>query len=103
MPTKPNTNTGSFLEFYKILKLLSGKHTAEELPYHIIVPSLPGYAFSTGPPLEREWSCEDAATILNKLMVGLGFGDGYIVHGGDLGSMIARIMAVQFEQCKGMS
>ena len=85
------------------MQRLRGKYTPEELPYHIIVPSLPGYAFSTGPPLETEWACEDAAYLMHKLMVGLGFGEGYTVHGGDLGSMIARIMAVEYEECKGMS
>lgn len=91
------------MEFLKILNHLRGRYSPAELPYHVIVPSLPGYAFSTGPSMETEWACEDAARILNKLMIGLGFADGYVIHGGDIGSMIARIMAANYESCKGES
>lgn len=34
-------------------------------------------------------------------MIGLGFGQGYVVQGGDLGSFIARAMAVKHDECKG--
>lgn len=76
-------------------------YSPEELPYHVIVPSLPGFAFSTGPPLDAEWTCEDTAHIMDKLMVGLGFGAGYVAHGGDIGSMVARVMAATCDSCKG--
>lgn len=44
---------------------------------------------------------EDAARILNKLMVGLGFGSGYISQGGDIGSFVAKILAAKYDECKG--
>jgi len=37
---------------------------------------------------------------MNELAIGLGFGDGYILQGGDLGSRLARVMAV-YPSCKG--
>ena len=40
---------GSFLEFLPMLDLLREKYTPETLPYHAIVPSSPGYAFSELP------------------------------------------------------
>lgn len=83
---------GSFLEFLPILKLLKGKYTPQTLPYHIIVPSLPGYAYSSPPPLHRDFRLENCAEIVDNLMVGLGFGDGYVVQGGDVGSMVGRVL-----------
>jgi hypothetical protein len=40
---------------------------------------------------------------INQLMVDLGFGSGYVAQGGDIGSRIARILAVQYDACKGRS
>ncbi|KFZ17100.1 hypothetical protein V501_01891 [Pseudogymnoascus sp. VKM F-4519 (FW-2642)] len=91
---------GNFLEFLPILELLRNSYTPETLPYHVIVPSLPGYAFSSPPPLDRDFRIEDVARIFNRLMQDLGFGDGYAVQGGDVGSKVARVMAAEHESCK---
>ncbi|CAK4034020.1 epoxide hydrolase [Lecanosticta acicola] len=93
---------GSFLEFLQILELLKSKYSPKDLPYHVIVPSIPGYAYSSGPPLDYDYSIEDAADALNNLMVGLGFGSGYIAQGGDLGSFVSRHQAATKDSCKGM-
>lgn len=34
-------------------------------------------------------------------MLILGYGSGYIVQGGDVGSKVARVMAAKHEECKG--
>jgi microsomal epoxide hydrolase len=73
---------GSFLEFLPIMSILREKYTPENLPYHIIIPSLPGYAFSSRPPLDRDFRLEDVARIFNSLMISLGFENGYVVQGG---------------------
>ncbi|KAI9683450.1 MAG: hypothetical protein M1822_005990 [Bathelium mastoideum] len=83
---------GSFLEFLEILSLLTNKYTPATLPYHIVVPSLPGYAFSSPPSLDRDFRIEDVAQILDSLMIKLGFGNGYVVQGGDVGSKVARVL-----------
>jgi len=93
---------GSFLEFTKILELLRSKYSPKDLPYHVIVPSLPGYAFSSGPPLDQDYSIEQAAQLLHTLMCGLGFEKGYLAQGGDVGSGICFIQAARFDECKSM-
>lgn len=93
---------GSFLEFLQILELLKQKYNPKDLPYHVIVPSIPGYAYSSDPPKDFDFGLEDASDALNNLMVGLGFGSGYIAQGGDLGSMISRHQAATKDACKGM-
>ena len=84
-----------------ILQLLKDKYTPQTLPYHIIVPSLPGYAFSSGPPLDKDFGAEDAARILDHLMAMLGFADGYVAQGGDFGSRVGRHLAIAHPSCKG--
>ncbi|KAH7374487.1 epoxide hydrolase [Plectosphaerella cucumerina] len=90
---------GSFLEFLPMLDLLKNKYTPDTLPYHVIVPSLPHYGLSGG-PLDVELTLEAAARILNQLMLDLGFGGGYGVQGGDIGSFLARILSATFPECK---
>ncbi|KAI9804726.1 MAG: hypothetical protein M1825_001094 [Sarcosagium campestre] len=88
---------GSFLEFLPVLSRLKETYSPSDLPYHVIVPSLPGYAFSSGPPLDRDYRLQDVSRILDKLMVGLGFANGYVAQGGDIGSEIARFLAVDHQ------
>lgn len=65
------------------------------------MPSLPGYTFSSGPPVDRNFSSSDAARIMNQVMVNLGFESGYVAQGGDIGSRISRLLGVQYDSCKG--
>jgi pimeloyl-ACP methyl ester carboxylesterase len=83
-----------------MMDLLRKKYTPENLPYHIIAPSLPDYGLSGSLSQNLEMSLERAASIMNGLMIALGFEKGYVAQGGDLGSMIARLMAVNHKECK---
>jgi len=76
------------------------KYSASDLAYHIIVPSLPGYAYSSGPPIDKDAAMTDMSRICNKFMEALGFDDGYVAQGGDLGSMVSRQSAGHFDACK---
>ncbi|KAI5478492.1 hypothetical protein MNV49_005020 [Pseudohyphozyma bogoriensis] len=87
----------SYFEFLDLLRLLTSKYTPTTLPYHIVVPSIPGYAFSSPPPLDREFGQRDVASLFVNLMKGLGF-ERYVAQGGDLGSTIVQIMA-EDESC----
>ncbi|OLN96778.1 Epoxide hydrolase 1 [Colletotrichum chlorophyti] len=98
---------GSFLEYVPLLESLKKKYTPDTLPYHFILPSLPGYGFSafsasTEPKafVNTEFDYRDGASILNRLMAELGFGDKYVVHGGDVGTLFARYLAEEFDGCK---
>ncbi|WVQ73081.1 hypothetical protein IAR50_002644 [Cryptococcus sp. DSM 104548] len=91
---------GCFLEYYGILKHVQQKYTPATLPYHIIVPSLPGYAFSDAPPLDRDFSIDDVAFLFNGLMEGFGFGTGYVAQGGDIGSFVTNALAANHPACK---
>ena len=93
---------GSICEFLDLLDILKSRYTAEDLPYHVIVPSLPGYAYSSGPPTDTDYGVDIAAGAMNNLMVGLGFGNGYLAQGGDLGSFVSRILALAYDACKGV-
>lgn len=76
----------------------------EKLPYHVVVPSLVGFGFSSPPPLDKDFTILDIARIFNKMMVALGFGErGYITQGGDLGGPIAETLAALYDPVKGQS
>lgn len=90
------------MEFIPMMQLFKDEFTSSTLPYHIIVPSLPGYAFSSGPPLNQNYEVADAARIIDKLMKTLGFEKGYVAQGGDIGSRVSRTLAVNYESCKGL-
>jgi microsomal epoxide hydrolase len=94
---------GSFLEFLPLMTLLRERYTPETLPYHIIVPSLPGFTLSSAPLLTQDWKVADTARIMHKLLLSLGFGStGYLAQGGDIGSLVARVMAATYTECRGM-
>lgn len=88
---------GSFYEFYKIIPRLVAKGITgdgETFPFEIVVPSIPGFAFSEGPH-RRGFNATAAARIFLKLMNRLGH-QKFIVHGGDIGNIIARTMGVLY-------
>lgn len=91
---------GSFLEFLSVCEILRKKYSPEDLPFHVIVPSLPGYGYSDGPPLDRDYTVEDIARVMDSLMRGLGFGSGYVSQGGDIGSFITRVLGAKYDSCK---
>ncbi|KAH6857668.1 epoxide hydrolase-like protein [Alternaria alternata] len=93
---------GSFIEFLPLLGLIRDKWTKNDLPYHVIVPSLPGYTLSArGLPIDKNWTAQDSADIIHKLMTNLGF-EKYIAQGPDVGSMLGRILAQSNDACVGV-
>ena len=62
---------GSFLEFLSIIPILAASKSPS---FHLIVPSLPGFGFSSPPPLDRDIEpLPEVTAIFHKLMTGLGF------------------------------
>jgi len=93
---------GSFIEFLPLLRVVQKQYPdAKDRPYHIVVPSLPGYTLSSSAGADKNWTVEDSARVMNTLMVQLGF-DKYIAQGGDVGSFEARVMARDYKECVGM-
>lgn len=92
---------GSFLEFLPILGNVRAQYSARDLPYHLIVPSLPGFAFSSPPPQHKDFAISDIARLLNKLIQALGF-TSYVAQGGDIGSKCARVLAAEHDACKAV-
>lgn len=92
---------GSFVEFLPMLGNIRKQYSPKNLPYHIIVPSLPGYPLSAGLPTDKNWTMEASAHIIHKLMTNLGF-EKYLAQGGDVGSFEARILAHEHDACVGI-
>src|SRR5690606_6020746 len=81
----PNT----FVEFSKTIGLLADPraHGLDDAQaFHVVVPSVPGFAFSA-PPAETGMSTARVAAMWVTLMERLGY-DRYGVQGGDLGAYI---------------
>lgn len=69
--------------------------------FHVIVPSLPGYAFST-PLADTGWAMGRTARAWAELMRRLGY-ERYGVHGGDVGAGISgMVAALDAEHVVGM-
>ena len=94
---------GSFLEFMGLFSEAARRYSADQLPFHMIAPSLIGYTLSSGPPQTQDWSIYETARVMQRLMERLGFGEeGYVAQGGDLGSYTSQVLAAQFESCKAI-
>lgn len=93
---------GSFVEFMHLLPMLTEpeKHsgTAEDA-FHVVVPSLPGFGFSSKPH-EAGWNSTRMAEVIAKLMPRLGY-ERYGAQGGDWGGGIVRWLAANDERCLG--
>jgi microsomal epoxide hydrolase len=68
--------------------------------YHLIVPSLPGYAFSSKPPLDKDFGMPEIAQCYGALMKGLGFSS-FIAQGSDIGGVVVDFLGSMFDECKG--
>ncbi|WVR09250.1 hypothetical protein IAU60_006315 [Kwoniella sp. DSM 27419] len=90
---------GCFIEFLGIMEKVREQYSADDLPYHLVFPSLPGYLFSSPPPTDKEFAIKDVAYLFDKLMTGLGF-DRYVAQGGDLGSSITYDLGLNHDACK---
>ena len=87
---------GSVIEFFKIIDPLTNP-TAHggraEDAFHVVAPSLPGFAFSDK-PAERGWNAIRIAKAWSELMRRLGYSR-YVAQGGDWGSIVTTTLAQQ--------
>ena len=61
--------------------------------FHLVLPSLPGYGFSSE-PTELGWDAGRTARAWAELMRGLGYGR-YVAQGGDVGALVTDLMGRQ--------
>jgi len=78
---------GSFYEFSQIIDPLTKPEDKSKQAFHCIVPSLPGFCFSSRPP--RGQTLKHVASMLHALMQRLGY-DKYCVQAGDWGQWVGR-------------
>ena len=85
---------GSFVEFLEVIGPLTdpvahGGDAADA--FHVVLPSLPGYAFS-GPTRQTGVHLGRVARMWAELMAALGY-DRYFAQGGDWGSFVTALLA----------
>ncbi|KIW69716.1 hypothetical protein PV04_05576 [Phialophora macrospora] len=91
---------GSFHEFDRVVDAFASPEEPSHRAFHVVVPSLPGFCWSSPPP-RRGWTMQDTARVFNKLMKQLGY-NSYVVQAGDWGSFVARELGAKFEECKAV-
>ncbi|WP_433755898.1 epoxide hydrolase family protein [Nocardia sp. CA-135398] len=82
---------GSFIEFLDVIGPLSDPRAHGGDPadaFHLVIPSLPGFAFSEVGPKVGDGSTEQFAQVVAKLMARLGY-DRYGAQGGDAGFFVS--------------
>jgi pimeloyl-ACP methyl ester carboxylesterase len=88
---------GSFTEFERILPLLTNPGAYGGDPadaFDVVVPSLPGYGFSSA-PVESGVGSRDIAGLWHELMTSLGY-ERFGAQGGDIGSGVSTWLARLF-------
>jgi len=87
---------GSVIEFLKVVGPLTDP-TAHggraDDAFHLVIPSLPGYGFSTK-PAATGWGVERIARAWIELMARLRY-DRYVAQGGDWGAVVTTLMGAQ--------
>ncbi|KAJ6573944.1 Alpha/Beta hydrolase protein [Mycena vulgaris] len=88
---------GSFQEFLPVIKPLTQSWTSpagKRVSFNVIVPSLPGFLFSSPPP--QNWTNVNTAGLFNTLMTDVLGYPTYALHGTDRGSQIGYTLYSSF-------
>jgi pimeloyl-ACP methyl ester carboxylesterase len=87
---------GSFVDFFDMIDpLVNPPETGSGIKqaFHVVIPSLPGYGFST-PVTNQGWEISKMAKAFDQIMDQLGYKQ-YGVHGGDVGAGICEQLCIQ--------
>src|SRR3954452_15779452 len=90
-----HTYPGSFAEFLDMIGPLTDPEAyggRAEDAFHVVVPSMPGFGFST-PLVDAGWTMARVARTYDQLMRRLGYSS-YRTHGSDGGAMVSRELAI---------
>ncbi len=85
---------GSFLEIENILDGLLNPPNASSPAFHVVAPSIPGFAFSPAPK-KPGFALREAGNAFHSLMQQLNYTQ-YVIQGGDFGAGILRFMAADY-------
>ncbi len=95
---------GSIVEFHKVIKPLTNPTAfggKAEDAFHVVCPSLPGFAFS-GKPTTAGWGVDKIAQTWASLMARLGYAR-YGAQGGDWGSAVtSSVGSLDAAHCAGI-
>ncbi len=90
-----HTYPGSFAEFLDLIGPLTDPVAHGGRPedaFHVVIPSIPGFGFST-PVTDGAWTMARVARTWDTLMRRLGY-ESYGAHGSDAGAIVSRELAV---------
>jgi epoxide hydrolase len=90
-----HTYPGSFAEFLDMIGPLTDPVAHGGRPedaFHVVIPSIPGFGFST-PLVDGGWTMARVARAWDTLMRRLGY-ESYGAHGSDGGAMVSRELSV---------
>ncbi len=90
---------GSILEFHKVAERLANPESPDQPAFHVVAPSLPGYAWSDKP--KNPLGPRAVAALYDRLMPALGY-DRYIYQGGDWGCVIGGWMGLDSKRLDGL-
>ncbi|XP_077295131.1 juvenile hormone epoxide hydrolase 2-like isoform X2 [Arctopsyche grandis] len=87
---------GSFVEFYKVIPMLTTPRKDVDFVFELIIPSIPGFAFSQAPS-KSDLAEGQIAVVFKNLMDRLGY-EKFIGQGGDWGAGIINNMAILYPE-----
>jgi hypothetical protein len=91
---------GTFFEFQNVMEPLLTGSDNEGQTFNLVVPSLPGFCWSQGPP--RGWTLQDTAGMYDELMKRLGY-TSYVAQAGDWGHWVVRELGSgRYPACKAV-
>jgi epoxide hydrolase len=85
----------SFVDFLEMIDPLvnrTASNNGAEQAFHVVIPSLPGFGFST-PVLGKGWAIGKMAKAFDEIMLQLGY-ERYGVHGGDIGAGLCEELCI---------
>ncbi|CED85434.1 alpha beta-hydrolase [Phaffia rhodozyma] len=81
----------TFLEFWEVIDGLVEPAESEQPAFHVVIPSMPGYTFSSSPQ-RKGWDVMDTARVYNSLMVEVLGYKTYSCAAGDWGATITVML-----------
>ncbi|GIZ49055.1 hypothetical protein CKM354_001209500 [Cercospora kikuchii] len=83
---------GSYFEVLKLLPLLTDPEDQNTPAFHVVAPSLAGYAWSQYPS-RKGFGLKQHAEVLHGVMKACGYESGYVSQGGDWGGFLCRLVS----------